>query len=620
MAHESLIGLGIQSFEYQFSCPLENQEEARAERDLGLPEFEDIYYFLACRTQHLYGELQIRYASGFIILDTVLYEEEIRNDKPSQIRREPGTVRALRNTLRALWYHLLHPNTVRTLEAAINKRKYQYLKAHPLVPTNFDDEHESRYEKYKVGSNLDPPTLSIMFRHLEDVSKVPIPHLLQKVVSRTSVYQVPLFPVEAPAKDVENPRAKVGPCRNSWIKLKDDEEKYIAQEIERAESSADYEEYEREKTATTVVHLPPRKSSLMPAAEIGPLSPISRLDKGAGSPVTAVKVKKWLPEATPLVNFQSHTSRPNGSSCTLPVSPMDRTYHSHTSSHTPISPLSKTTSNSTDSRITMASPTGIYSRSNTVYKASTATSPTSKFSRSANPTTPSTAIKTPSIIYSPSSRRLPFHGNEEYLLLPPFPPPKSPEQIARAAHAARAKEAREREMRNENVRLKRENSQLQEVLQQFQDHGRLYRENPYLQVALQQAHTHEKEERENAHMQEAFSQVQAQEMRKPENSQRQSASQQFPAHDSVQREKIQVQKTSHQAPGHHQKLKREQSGLQEALQKIQHSPGGLMKRLGRAGSRARSKSPFKSSRKSLTNPSAEMSTFEMRERGRTSLG
>jgi hypothetical protein len=520
IAHESLIGLGIHSFGDQATDPSKDYRNARAERDLGLPEFEDLYYLLACKTRALYSNLQIRFASGFITKDTLLYEEKDRNSKAKQSPREPCTVRYLRNMLRALWFHLLHPKINRTIEAAINKRKYQHLRAHPLVPANFyqmeEDEHNAFNKVYKMGSNLDALTLSTMFQHLEDVSALSIPAMLDKIFKRRMVYQAPPVPVEAPSSNIKQSHAKVVSWRDSWINLKEDEESYIEQEIERAKSSCEYEEHEQKQAATTIP-LPLRTTSLIPAT-VAPLSPTRRLHNEAAYPVTAVKVQKWLPEVVTLNEARSQAFPSNAS-------------------HTPpASPASKI-SQSNDSRITVASPSSKYSRSNVSHKAHSTATPSTKYSRSVLPTTPSTTIKTQSITDSPSSRRLPFHGDDEYMPPPPLLPPKSHEQLEQAAQE---KEVRDRQLRYENERLKRENSQLQEALQQVQ------------------------------------------------------------AHD--------------------QKMEHEPSGLREALQQIQNSPGEFMRRLSKAGSRARSKSPFKSSRKSLTNPAAEMSTFDMRGRGRTSFG
>jgi hypothetical protein len=86
-----------------------------------------------------------------------------------------------------------------------------------------------------------------------------------------------------------------------------------------------------------------------------------------------------------------------------------------------------------------------------------------------------TARKTPySLPSTPSGYRMPFHGSTEFPHDPPTPPPKSPSQEARA---------REHETQAKMQRLQRDNSRLQDALQQVQV---LQRENSQLQERLSQ--------------------------------------------------------------------------------------------------------------------------------------
>ncbi|KIW08852.1 uncharacterized protein PV09_00777 [Verruconis gallopava] len=149
-------------------------------RMLGSLEFEDLYYFLACKTRTLYSDLQLRFVSDFITMDTVLHRRG-----GSSYAHAACTVRDFRNFLRAVWFHLLHPVIVRTIEASINHRKYQVLKANPLLPSwnleNTTQEERDSIQKYEKGLNLDASTMSTLFGRLEDVSALSIPALLMKV-------------------------------------------------------------------------------------------------------------------------------------------------------------------------------------------------------------------------------------------------------------------------------------------------------------------------------------------------------------------------------------------------------------------------------------------------------
>ncbi|QDS70866.1 hypothetical protein FKW77_005687 [Venturia effusa] len=600
VADESLIGLGVHTLGGTVDVS-NHDRNARAERDLGLPEFEDLYYLLACKARGLYADVQTRFASGFITMETLLYEEKPHKSKPVQAPRFPCTVHNFRNMIRALWFRMLHPDIVRVLVAAINKRKYQYLKAHPLVPRMPDDD----------GSQLDATPIKGMFeQHLVDVSKVPIPELLNKIDRRTRLCQVASFPANAPPRNFENPRSKISSWRDSWIHLKQDEQNHIEQKVVRAYSSSEDDVQDQQQASRVVLQLPPRTTSLMPAITLAP--PISTGSvHPAGTSASVAKAQKWLAQAVPGDESCSQAVHPIAPIFTPPVSPVGRISRSDRSSpSSPVSPESRT-SHSIDSGFGVISLGSRYSRethstaSRTAY---TNMTPNSNPSQSMPPIAPCAAIKDQPRTHSPSSRRLPFHGTDEYLPPPPFLPPKSPEQIAAAAQAARARELRERQMRDENAKLKRENSQLQEALQKVHAHEILQREQTQLHKALEQAHASERVQREQSQLQEALQEAQWRDRIKQEDAQIQK---------SMQQDQGQSQ---NQGEGHEPRLKREQSGLQEALQQIRQSPGGMLRRLSKAGSRARSRSPFKSSRKNLSNPDAELSTYDLRSRGRTSLG
>ncbi|KAE9972758.1 hypothetical protein EG327_009382 [Venturia inaequalis] len=595
-ASESLIGLGIHTVEGVIDVSRYDLN-VRAERDLGLPEFEDLYYLLACKARGLYVDLQTRFASRFITMDTLLYEEKPRKGQPFQAPRMPCTVHNFRNMIRALWFRMLHPDIVRILVTAINKRKYQHLKAHPLVPRMSDVD----------GSQLDATPIKGMFQqHLVDVSKVPIPELLDKIDRRTRLCQVPSFPAEAPAMKYENPYSKISSWGDSWINLKRDEENCIEHEPVGAGSSSAEHSLDQSRISTTFVQPPPRTTSLMPAFTLAPTVP-PRPANSAGAASPAVKTQNWLPQAATSENTRSQVFRANAPIFTPPVSPVGRMLFSDASSpSSPVSPMSRA-SHSNGSRFgvsSLSSKTSYETHSTASHKAYTNTTPSSKYSQSVLPTSPSTAIKDQAITDSPSSRRLPFHGSDEYLPPPPFLPPKSPEQIAAAAQAARARELREREMRDENAKLKRENSQLQEALQQVHAHGKLQREQSQLQESLKQVQASERVQREHSNLQAAIQQANSRERIRWEDARMHGAMQ----HNQGQ--------TETQSRSQEPKLKREQSGLQDALQQIRQSPGGMLRRLSKAGSRARSRSPFKSSRKNLTDPDAELSIYDLR----TSLG
>ncbi|TID26748.1 hypothetical protein E2P81_ATG01213 [Venturia nashicola] len=600
VARESLIGLGFHAVEGVIDVSRYDLN-ARAERDLGLPEFEDLYYLLACKARALYVDLQTRFASGFITMETLLYDEKPRKGKPVQAPRMPCTVHNFRNMIRALWFRMLHPDIVRVLVTAINKRKYQHLKAHPLVPRMSDDD----------GSQLDATPIKGMFQqHLVDVSKVPIPELLDQIVRRTRLCQVRSCPTEAPPVKFEERRSKDSAWRDLRTNLKQDKENHIDQEMVRPGSASEDDTLDLTQISTTFVQPPPRTTSLMSAFTLAPKLPPRPTDS-AGNPSPAEKTQIWLPHAAVLENTRSQAGRANAPIFTPPVSPVGRVLFSDTStSSSPVSPMSKTP-HSNGSRFgvsSLGSRTSQETHSTASQKAYMNLTPSSKYSQSVPLTSPPTAFKGQTVTDSPSSRRLPFHGNDEYLPPPPFLPPKSPEQIAAAAQAARARELREREMRNENAKLKRENSQLQEALQQIHAHRRIQREQSQLQEALQQFHARERVQREHSNLQEALEQADSREGIRWEDAQMQEAMQ------------YQESPAETQTQGQEPKMKREQSGLQDALQQIRQSPGGMLRRLSKAGSRARSRSPFKSSRKNLTNPDAELSTYDLRSRGRKSLG
>lgn len=388
---------------------------------LGLPEFEDLYYFLACKTRTLYSDLQLRFASHFSTLEEVLHKRGC-----SSYTHSDCTVRDIRNFLRAIWFHLLHPVIVRAIEAAINHRKYQILKANPLVPswqsTAFSPTEQGRLEQYKLGLNLDAPTLCTLFEHLDDVSVLSVPAILMKVSQRGLGIRYASSERQMPSGSSINGSIQW----DMWIDIEEDDERYIREEINRAEFQAHSHGHRHTQSQDdTGRHLRVEATPARPRLEIPPLrhrrsmsvppnqSPRVSFVLGEAndtkSPTTAVKVGIRLPNIT---------------------------------THGPHNPP---------------------------------TTPDRKKSSWLHASTPSSTRKTYlSLPTTPSNYRMPFHGEAEFPNGPPPPPPKSPSQIARA---------KELKAQADIQQLQRENSRLQEVLQQNQV---LQRENSQLQEKLTQ--------------------------------------------------------------------------------------------------------------------------------------
>ncbi|KAF2435420.1 hypothetical protein EJ08DRAFT_656424 [Tothia fuscella] len=209
--------------------------EARYARHLehiGTAEFEDLYYLLACKTRSLYCDLQTRFASNFVDLDYVIHE-----CGPTSYDKAPCTVRDMRNLLRAIWFHLLHPNIIKGIETAIHARKYKYLKANPLLPANFYemsyDEQEAFNERSHAGDSLAESSICQMFEHLEDISDMSVPAILDKVFRRR-IGAPPVADESDERRRQQN--YEEAHARTSWMLLKEDEEDYIQSEIARSET------------------------------------------------------------------------------------------------------------------------------------------------------------------------------------------------------------------------------------------------------------------------------------------------------------------------------------------------------------------------------------------------
>ena len=384
---------------------------------LGLREFEILYYFLACKTRTLYLDLQQRFVSKFITLDMKLH-----NRGPSSYSDEPCTVRHIRNFLRAIWFHLLHPTIVRTIEAAINHRKYQVLKANPLIPKAFDEDtgDASFSPKYSVGINVDHKTISSMFSHLDDVSAMPVPALLCKVAEHAvgNAYSPP----EQHMASQSGNDGLHKTWHQTWIPIQDDDEQYIQEEIEKAERGTSghlvtgigqADTRQPAKDTGKGLGIQP-EGFLIARHEAMPRAIYEKnLDDGSQTPVTALRIRKWIANA----------------------------------------PQSE-------------------------HHASPMTTPESKRVQWADVSTPSThareSLRTSTLPSNLSGHRMPFHGDAEFQYGPPPLPPKSPSQLARA---------REIKAQAEVDQLRRENSRLQEVMQQNQT---LQRENSKLHDKLSQ--------------------------------------------------------------------------------------------------------------------------------------
>jgi hypothetical protein len=219
----------------------EAERNAREVEQLGCTEFEVLYYLLACKTRGLYRDLQERMASQSITLRTVL-----NPNGPSSYDEGPCTVRDFRNLLRAIWYHLLHPEITGAIESAINARKYRFLTENPLLPTNFAElsqvEQDAFIQRSKKGINLAGPPLPQMFDRLDDIRNLPISTILEKIYRRRLNSSTVLLQREtSPSRpklrmDSLAPFNGQGAGRHARVTfIDDDEESYIQEEIGRAE-------------------------------------------------------------------------------------------------------------------------------------------------------------------------------------------------------------------------------------------------------------------------------------------------------------------------------------------------------------------------------------------------
>jgi hypothetical protein len=378
---------------------------------LGLPEFEDLYYFLACKTRTLYSDLQIRFSSNFIHMDDILHHRG-----SSSYAHEPCSVRDIRNFLRAVWFHLLHPVIVRAIEASINHRKYQTLKANPLLPTwNMEDltpqERESM-SHFQLGLNLDVSTMGTMFEHLEDVSAMSVPALLMKVSQKGLGIKFAPSQDSIPGQRMSKRGSQA--MAKAWMDLAGGNDEHYAKPVVQS-GMHDAPEYARELYYDFNEVSAPNMGiqtdlPTLPAPVVQPVDRhVNMIDAhmlpGASH---SNNVHTWLP------NILQHEVQ-------SPLPSMSSNYGIHRLFH-PQSPG------------------------------------TSKKSGNSLPSTP-------------SHYRMLFHGSNEFRHKPPTPPPKSPTYEARVRQLE--VEIRERMQRDssrlENALqqvevLQRENSQLQERL------------------------------------------------------------------------------------------------------------------------------------------------------------
>jgi hypothetical protein len=230
-----------------FCTETETQRCTREMEQLGCIEFEDLYYFLASKTRSLYYDLQVRVASSSITMNTVLH-----NHGPSSYVDIPCTVRDLRDLLRSVWYHLLHPKITSVIEEAIIVRKLQFLKARPLLPANFHSMSQAAQkafnERFKHISNHEGPPLPQLFDRLDDISKLSVSDLVDKVYRwQYGESRVALALDASPSRaklrmDSLAPSNGQGVGRHSRVTFLDhDEEDYIQEEIGRAETEAETE-------------------------------------------------------------------------------------------------------------------------------------------------------------------------------------------------------------------------------------------------------------------------------------------------------------------------------------------------------------------------------------------
>ena len=377
---------------------------------LGLPEFEDLYYFLACKTRSLYGDLQLRFSSNFISLgDTLHYRGS------SSYAQAPCSVRDIRNFLRAVWFHVLHPTMIRTIEDAINYRKYEALRANPLLPSwngeNMTAEERERMSHFQLGLNLDVSTIGSMFEHLDDVSVMSTPALLMKVSRKgLGIHYAPLEDRMSQHAADQHHAAR----EKAWRDLARESDDQTRQQVGHDEFE-NIPTYQRELFSSFQPrgghaasglgdahesHAPTRKKSPVHSASV-PFFP------SATAPPLQ-NVKTWLPQFV-AGEMRSPLTSVSGASPALKQDVPHTPALTHGSGH--------------------------------------------------------------SIPSTPSNYRMPFHGLSEFHHEPPPPPPKSPNTLARIqklefeiGQRMQEDNARLQHALGQVEELRRENSQLQERL------------------------------------------------------------------------------------------------------------------------------------------------------------
>lgn len=404
-------------------CQELQQQSARlsfaAEHDLdkqllGLPEFEDLYYFLACKTRSLYSDLQLRFSSNFITMDNILHYRG-----SSSYAQSPCTVRDIRNFLRAVWFHLLHPIILRSIEEALHHRKYQALKANPLLPAwnreNTTVHEQERMSQFQLGLNLDPTMMVSMFEHLEDVSTMSIPALLMKVSRRGLGNQ--FAPSDSNVSSVSLDKQPQNAIDKAWLALARDDEQHTQTQVMETEME-DAPAYERE---------------------------LFRGFRSQEDDIRAVaEASRWQPhQAEPqFMVGRAHEDQPTrGITRLAPVLHSVRTGQPNVVASEVRSPFS-----------TISGDVGV----------------TKHYFPHSTPKTHSSGHSIPS---NPSNYRMPFHGFNEFRHEPPTPPPKSPRQLVQMqqlefeiGQQMQRDSSRLQEALAQVEVLQRENSHLQERL------------------------------------------------------------------------------------------------------------------------------------------------------------
>jgi hypothetical protein len=334
------------------------------------------------------------------------------------------TVRDLRNFLRAVWFHLLHPVIVRTIETSINHRKYQVLKANPLIP--LWNVERDKMENYKLGLNLDASTMCSMFEHLDDVSAMSVPALLLKVSQRG--LGICYTPSEIHLSSQSSNDGSSRAIDNTRISIRNEDEDYIQQQTQKDELKhnicACRQHHKRSKSddpwpkSANAIRYPAQRSSIL--ARQPPVHVVHSRENGMLQGTSALdNVTKWLPSIV------------------------------------------------VDDILTPSSPG---------YK-------TDGAQRLMPPTTSTARMAANSLPSTPSNYRIPFHGNEKFPHDPPTPPPKSPPQVTRTK--GQDFQAKMERLHKDNSHLQdalqqvqvlqRENSQLQERLSQVSPAKGLFR-------------------------------------------------------------------------------------------------------------------------------------------------